>query len=158
MDLQDLTSEIKKVAESFLKDNSHFVVDVIVSLRNNPKKLLVILDGDKGISIEDCAELSRNLSNALDESNLVDGAFILEVSTPGLDQPLKNRRQYVKNVGRNIKVKTKVNTVEEGKLSQVLENSIELLQQIGTGKKKEEKSVEISFEDIDKTFVLVSFK
>jgi ribosome maturation factor RimP len=146
------------VAESFLKDNSHFVVDVIVSLRNNPKKLLVILDGDKGISIEDCAELSRNLSNALDESNLVDGAFILEVSTPGLDQPLKNRRQYVKNVGRNIKVKTKVNTVEEGKLSQVLENSIELLQQIGTGKKKEEKSVEISFEDIDKTFVLVSFK
>lgn len=157
MDLQDLSSEIKKVAESFLKDESHFVVDVIVSLRNNPKKLLVILDGDKGISIDDCAELSRNLSNSLDETNLVDGAFVLEVSTPGLDQPLKNRRQYVKNIGRNVKVKTKVNTVE-GKLSQVLENSIELLQQIGTGKKKEEKAFEVAFEDIEKTFVLVSFK
>src|SRR5688572_9651312 len=147
----ELTDEIKKLAESLLKDDSHFVVDVIVSLRNNPKKLLVILDGDKGISIDDCAELSRNLSDALDETNLVDGALVLEVSTPGLDQPLKNRRQYVKNVGRSVKVKTKVNTVEEGKLSQVLENSIELLQQIGTGKKKEEKSVEIFFEDIDKT-------
>lgn len=154
----ELMDEIKKLAETHLKDAGHFVVEVIVSLRNNPKKLLVILDGDKGISIDDCAELSRNLSDALDESNLVDGAFVLEVSTPGLDQPLKNRRQYVKNVGRNVKVKTKVNTTVEGKLSQVLENTIELLQQVGTGKKKEEKSVEISFEDIDKTFVLVSFK
>ena len=157
MDLQDLSSEIKKVAEPLLTDASHFVVDVIVSLRNNPKRLLVILDGDKGISIDDCAELSRNLSNALDETNLVEGAFVLEVSTPGLDQPLKNRRQYVKNVGRNVRVKTKVNTVE-GKLSQVHENSIELLQQIGTGKKKEEKALEVAFEDIEKTFVLVSFK
>ncbi len=157
MDLQDYTGEIKKLAESHLKDVSHFVVDVIVSLRNNPKKLLVILDGDNGISIDDCAELSRNLSNALDENSLIDGAFVLEVSTPGLDQPLKNRRQYVKNVGRIVKVKTKIETLE-GKLSHVHENKIELLQQIGSGKKKEEKSVEISFEDIDKTFVLVSFK
>ncbi len=153
----ELAEEIKKLAESHLKDDSHFVVDVITSLRNNPKKLLVILDGDKGVNIDDCAELSRELSTALDETNLVEGAFVLEVSTPGLDQPLKNRRQYVKNIGRNVKVKTKVNSVE-GKLSQVLENKIELLQQVGTGKKKEEKAVEISFEDIDKTFVLVSFK
>lgn len=153
----ELTDEIKKLAETHLKDASHFVVDVIVSLRNNPKKLLVILDGDKGISIDDCAELSRNLSNALDETTLVDGAFVLEVSTPGLDQPLKDRRQYVKNVGRNVKVKTKVNSVE-GKLSNVTENTIEIIQTIGTGKKKEEKAIEVAFEDIEKTFVLVSFK
>ncbi len=153
----ELTDEIKKLAESHLKDESHFVVDVITSLRNNPKKLLVILDGDKGINIDNCAELSRNLSEALDTTNLVDGAFVLEVSTPGLDQPLKNKRQYVKNVGRTVRVKTKDKTVE-GKLSGVHENRIELLQQVGSGKKREEKTVGISFEDIDKTFVLVSFK
>lgn len=157
MDLQDLTHEIKKLAESLLKDKSHFVVDAIVSLRNNPKKLLVILDGDKGINIDDCAELSRALSDALDESNLVDGAFILEVSTPGLDQPLKTKRQYEKNVGRNVRVKLKDKTVE-GKLSAVRENKIEVLQQVGSGKKKEETAVEIPMEEIDKTFVLVSFK
>jgi ribosome maturation factor RimP len=157
MDLQDLTGEIKELAESLLADESHFVVDVISSFRSNPKKLLVILDGDKGITIDDCAEVSRKLSDALDKNNLVDGAFLLEVSTPGLDQPLKNKRQYVKNIGRNIKVKTKVSTVE-GKLSNVGENAIELLQQTGTGKKKEEKAVEIAFSDIEKTFVLVSFK
>jgi ribosome maturation factor RimP len=157
MELQDLTAEIRKMAESHLKDASHFVVDVIVSLRNNPKKLLVILDGDKGISIDDCAELSRELSQQLDETNLIDGAFTLEVSTPGLDQPLKNRRQYVKNIGRKVKVKTKEKTVE-GKLHAVHETTLELLQQEGSGKKKEEKSVEVSFNDIEKTFVLVSFK
>lgn len=157
MELQDLIGKIKEVAESHLQDESHFVVDVIASLRNNPKKLLVILDGDKGITIDDCAELSRKLSEALDETVLVDGAFVLEVSTPGLDQPLKTRRQYVKNIGRNVKVKTKDKTVE-GKLSAVHESNIELFQQIGSGKKKEEKLVEVSFEEIDKTFVLVSFK
>lgn len=157
MDLQDLSHEIKKLAESFLKDESHFVVDVIVSLRNNPKKLLVILDGDKGINIDDCAELSRELSDGLDTSNLVEGAFILEVSTPGLDQPLKTKRQYEKNVGRNVRVKLKDKTVE-GKLSAVRENKIEVLQQVGSGKKKEEVAVEIPLEEIDKTFVLVSFK
>ena len=157
MDLQDKIEEIKKLAESFLKDESHFIVDVICSFRNNPKKLLVILDGDKGINIDDCAELSRELSAALDTSNLIDGAFVLEVSTPGLDQPLKTKRQYEKNVGRNVKVKLKDKTVE-GKLSAIRENKIEILQLTGTGKKKEEVAVEIPLEEIDKTFVLVSFK
>ena len=157
MELQDLTGQIKKVAESLLLDESHFVVDVITSLRNNPKKLMVILDGDKGITIDDCAELSRKVSDALDETALVDGAFILEVSTPGLDQPLKIKRQYVKNIGRNVRVKTK-DKIVEGKLSAVRESNIELFQQVGGGKKKEEKLVEVSFEEIDKTFVLVSFK
>jgi ribosome maturation factor RimP len=157
MDLQDLTGKIKELAEAQLTDASHFVVDVIASFKNNPKKLLVILDGDKGITIDDCAEVSRKLSDELDKSNLVDGAFLLEVSTPGLDQPLKNRRQYVKNVGRNIKVKTKIGAVE-GKLSNVLEDAIEVIQETGTGKKKVEKAVEIAFSDIERTFVLVSFK
>ena len=157
MDLQDSSAEIKKLAESFLKDKSHFVVDVITSQRSNPKKLLVILDGDQGINIDDCAEVSRELSAALDTSNLVQGAFVLEVSTPGLDQPLKTTRQYVKNVGRNVKVKLKDRTVE-GKLSAVRESGIEIIQQTGSGKKKEEKSVEIPMAEIEKTFVLVSFK
>ena len=116
-----------------------------------------MVDGDKGISIDDCAELSRELSKVLDESNLIPDAFVLEVSTPGLDQPLKSKRQYVKNIGRNVRVKTKEKTVD-GKLITVEDEKIEILQQVGIGKKKEEKRIEISFKDLDKTFVLVSFK
>jgi ribosome maturation factor RimP len=157
MDLQDLTSRIKEMAASLLKDEAHFVVDVIASFKGNPKKLLVILDGDQGIGIDDCAELSRELSKALDETNLIDGAFMLEVSTPGVDQPLKNKRQYVKNIGRKVRVKV-ADKAEEGKLVAVHDDRIEILQETGSGKKKEEKVIEIPFEIIDKTIVLISFK
>jgi ribosome maturation factor RimP len=153
----ELLEEIRVLAEKQLKDEGHFVVDVIASMRQHPKKLIVILDGDNGISIDDCAELSRELSVVLDESNLVSEAFVLEVSTPGLDQPLKTRRQYVKNTGRSVKVKTKEKTIA-GKLAAVHENEIEILEQTGAGKKREEKLVVIPFEQIEKTFVLVSLK
>lgn len=157
MDLQDLTTEIKKLAQALLKDEAHFIVDVVASFKGNPGKVLVIVDGDKGIGIDDCADLSRELSKALDETNLIAGAFNLEVSTPGLDQPLKSNRQYVKNIGRNVRVRMAEKT-EEGKLTAVNDNSIQLIQTVGSGKKKEEKIVEIPFDRIDKTIVLVSFK
>lgn len=157
MDLQRLTSEIRTLAEGQLKDESHFVVDVVASFKGNPGKLLITVDGDKGIGIDDCAELSRDLSKALDETNLIEGAFMLEVSTPGLDQPLKSKRQYVKNIGRSIRVRH-ADQVEEGKLTAVHDDRIEIVQQVGSGKKKEEKTVEIPFDKIDKTIVLVSFK
>jgi ribosome maturation factor RimP len=74
-----------------------------------------------------------------------------------VDQPLKNKRQYVKNIGRSVRVRTKESTVE-GKLDAVDEEKIKLLQQSGKGKNKEEKGIEILFKDIEKTLVLVSFK
>lgn len=145
------------MAESLLRDQAHFIVDVIASFKGAVGKVLVIVDGDAGIGIDDCADLSRDLSKALDDSNLISGAFNLEVSTPGLDQPLKLKRQYVKNIGRNVRVRQAEQT-DEGKLTAVDENSIRLTQLIGSGKKKEEKTIEIPFDKIDKTIVLVSFK
>lgn len=145
------------MAESLLKDESHFIVDVIASFKGSVGKVLVIVDGDKGIGIDDCADLSRDLSKQLDDTNLIAGAFNLEVSTPGLDQPLKSKRQYVKNIGRNVRVRL-ADKLEEGKLTTVTDNSIQLTQETGSGKKKEEKTIEIPFDKIEKTIVLVSFK
>jgi ribosome maturation factor RimP len=82
---------------------------------------------------------------------------MLEVSTPGVDQPLKLKRQYHKNIGRKLKVTTGQHILE-GKLVDVGEEKIKLEQEFGEGKKKETKSIEIPFSEIDKTFVLVSFK
>ena len=157
MNSQDLVSEIRKMAETQLKDEGHFIIDVVTSFKKNPGKVLVTVDGDKGIGIDDCAELSRDLSKALDETNLIPGAFNLEVSTPGLDQPLKSKRQYVKNIGRNVRVRMTDKT-EEGKLTTVSDTGIQLTQTVGSGKKKEEATIEIPFDKIDKTIVLVSFK
>lgn len=134
-----------------------FVVDVIVTAKNGPGKVLVLVDGDEGISIDDCAEISRQLSKLLDESQLINDKYMLEVSTPGVDQPLKLKRQYKKHIGRTLKIKTAENLVD-GKLIAVDEDKITLNQEVGTGKKKETVTLDIPFDQIEKTFVVVSFK
>jgi ribosome maturation factor RimP len=153
----DLREEIKKLAEAALTNTSQFVVDVVVSSRKGPKKVLVVLDGDNGVTIDDCANISREVSKSLDEMALPDESLTLEVSTPGLDQPLLLKRQYKKNIGRGLKVKLH-DKIEEGKLTEATEEKIVLLQETGSGKKKEERTLEIQFSEIEKAFVLVSFK
>jgi ribosome maturation factor RimP len=119
---------------------------------------MIIIDGDQGVTIDDCAELSRKLSKEFDDrAYFGEDNYLLEVSTPGLDHPLKLKRQYFKNTGRNVKVVRKENTTE-GKLKEVTDEKIILVQETGTGKKKETKEIEIPFSEIEKTFVTVSFK
>ncbi|SKC75496.1 ribosome maturation factor RimP [Ohtaekwangia koreensis] len=153
----DIVAEIRRIAESELTDQSQFIVDVIVSSKQGPRKILVLLDSDNGIKIDECADLSRALSNVLDEVTWLEDSYLLEVSTPGLDHPLKLKRQYHKNIGRRLKVKV-LEKIEEGKLVAVADEMITLEQEIGTGKKKEIKTIGIPFTDIEKAFVLVSFK
>jgi ribosome maturation factor RimP len=94
----------------------------------------------------------------LDERNLIGDNYLLEVSTPGVDQPLKLKRQYNKHVGRSLRIKLQDGTQVEGKLAELKEEEIILHQEIGSGKKKEMKTVTVPFVTVDKTFVLVSFK
>src|SRR5277367_6841240 len=135
----DLKEKIKELAETALANPAHFLVEVVVS-KHKPWKFTVIVDGDQGITIDGCAALSRTLNESL-ESEISD-PYTLEVSTPGLDHPLKLKRQYIKNIGRGLKVVKKI----------VIEA------EIGRGKKIEMKSIEIPFTEIEKTFVTVSFK
>lgn len=151
----DLAAEVRTLAEGHLAPGQ-FLVDVWVSSGKGPKKIVVTADGDEGFSIDDCAELSRRLLKSLDERGLGGSEFTLEVSTPGLDQPLKIKRQYYKNIGRRLKVKLPEGTVE-GRLTEVTEEKIILARETGSGKKKEIQQMEIPFPKIEKAFVLVSF-
>jgi len=153
----DIAGEIRHLAESKLTDPAHFIVDVVISSKRGPTKILIVLDGDQGVGIDHCAFLSRELSKALDEVSYLEESYTLEVTTPGLDQPLKLIRQYAKNVGRKLKVKLKDTTLE-GTLSGTNSEKILLSQETGAGKKKETKTLEIPFSEIEKAFVIVSFK
>jgi ribosome maturation factor RimP len=152
----DLAAEIRKIAEEKLTEGQ-FLVEVLVTARKGPKKVMVIVDADQGYTIDDCADMSRHVSKVLDERNLIEDNYNLEVTTPGVDFPLKFGRQYRKNIGRLLRVKTGESTME-GKLTLATDDSIVLEQEIGSGKKKETKSVVIPITEIDKAFVLVSFK
>lgn len=154
----DLAGEIRKLAEKNLSPEK-FVVDVAISGKKQPKRVVVVVDGDNGISIDDCAELSRTLSKDLDDRDLfAEEHYLLEVTTPGLDQPLKLKRQYFKNIGRDLKVVMKSSSTATGKLKAVTDEKLVLEHQTGTGRKKELREMEVPFADIDKAFVLISFK
>src|SRR5688572_24738994 len=102
----EFIEELKKIITGKLTDPSQFLVDVIAKGQKSSKKVLIVIDGDKGVTIDDCANLSRELSKAFDDAQLFDDSYMLEVSTPGLDHPLKLQRQYNKNIGRRVKVAT----------------------------------------------------
>jgi ribosome maturation factor RimP len=152
----DLVSEIRRIAEEKLSP-AQFLVDVVITAKKGPKKVLLVVDGDAGITIDECAELSRHLAKALDEGNLIEDNYLLEVTSPGVDQPLSLKRQYQKNIGRTLKVKTADQQLE-GRLTDVRDDRIVLEQQVGTGKKTEIITTEIDLNNIQKAFVQVSFK
>jgi ribosome maturation factor RimP len=150
--------EIRQLAESSLEDETQFIVDVkLTAGRGATPRLLVVVDGDNGVSIDSCASISRKLSKALDDAGMLDEQYVLEVSSPGLDQPLRGERQYRKNVGRRLRVTTEGRT-EEGLLERVTSEGILLSGSTGKGKKAETWSREIPFSAIRKAIVLVSFK
>ncbi len=95
----------------------YFLVDLRIKPINNIK---VFLDGDSGITIEKCVQVNRKLYKKLEEAALFpEGDFSLEVSSAGLDEPLKSLRQYKKNIGRPVEVQLLDGTQKEGVLTGV---------------------------------------
>lgn len=152
----DIRSKLIDLVTENLKEG-HFLVDVVASSKQL-SKITVIIDGDQGITIDDCGKLSRELSAKLDEMNFGPSHYLLQVSTPGLDHPLKLKRQFTKNIGRQLKVHRKDQTLLTGKLIESDETKIVLREEIKDGKKIVEKEAVIAFEEIEKAFVMVSFK
>jgi len=133
-----------------------FLLDVMVKGHDNAKKILILLDGDNGLSIDDCSGISRKVAAVLDETNAVKGKYTLEVSSPGVDTPLKFPRQYSKNIGRKLKLQFEGNELQCELLS-VSENGIVLNSEKKIKNKIDLCEVEIPFEKIEKAKVLVSF-
>ena len=132
-----------------------FLVETRIEPTNNIK---VYIDGDQGISIEKLVYYNRKLYKEIEESALYpDGNFSLEVSSPGLDEPLKMRRQYLKNVGRFVEVVDLEGGKKEGKLLEVRENELLLEEIRGKGKKMETLQHVVPFEQIKATKIQIKF-
>ena len=132
-----------------------FLVEVKVIPGNNIK---VFLDADNGITIEKCIKINRALYNQIEESELFpNGDFSLEVSSPGVEEPLKLHRQYKKNIGRTVEVTMNDGTKKEGKLTTVNDDEIIIEEKTGQDKKTVIKTTNILFNQIKYTKVLVTF-
>jgi ribosome maturation factor RimP len=139
----------------------------IVDIKMLPsRKLIILMDGDAGIGIADCAAISRFVGFKLEEDNVIEEAYNLEVSSPGIDTPLTLIRQYSKNIGRELSIKMTDGTLREGKLLSVEEDSIvinELIKAVRKtagekGKKAEVIESTIPLNQIAETKVVISFK
>ena len=142
--------------EALLENNSLFIVD-LKFLDNN--KINIIIDGDKGVNLSECIRISRYIEGNLDRE---EEDYSLEVSSPDIADPIKNIRQYTKNIGRILKVKTEAKKFE-GTLAAIDEQSIFLEwkarepKPIGKGKVTVQKKATIAFEDIKETKVKILF-
>jgi len=136
-------------------ESLYFLVEVRIKPTNNVK---VFLDGDQGISIEKCVQVNRALYKQLEESGLFPGDdFSLEVSSPGLDEPLKLLRQYKKNIGRQVEILLQDGVKREGRLLEVSEDGIVVEETKGKNKKKEVISHALLFDNIKTTKIQVVF-
>ncbi|MBP6672851.1 MAG: ribosome maturation factor RimP [Bacteroidetes bacterium] len=108
--------------------SNSYIVEIILRGERSSKVIEVYVDSDNGITLDECSQISRVLSEKLDEADLITGRYRLDVSSPGLDRPLKLLRQYAKNIGRTCKIKytgeEKKKFVIEGKLDSVSEQTI----------------------------------
>ncbi len=142
--------------EGLQEKPSIFLIDLTIT---DSYKIIVTLDGDKGVQLQDCIDISRIIENNLDRE---EQDFSLEVASVGVGSPLKMVRQYIKNIGRTLIVKLATETIE-AELVEVTDNFITLSWQarepkkIGKGKETVQKRQEIPYSEIKQAVVTVTF-
>ncbi len=145
---------VEKLIGPLLKDDI-FLVSIKIKPTNNFK---IYLDADNGLGIEKCIKINRALYKIMEEMGMYpDGDFSLEVSSPGLDEPLKLLRQYKKNIGREVEIIKNDETKKEGKLAAVSDEKVTMEYTEGKAKKAVLVTEEIFFSDIKQTKIQIKF-
>ena len=145
---------VKRILLTLLFDDIFFV-DMKVKPTNNIK---IFLDADSGLGIEKCIKINRRLYRQVEEMGFYpEGDFSLEVSSPGIDEPLKMLRQYVKNIGRTVEVTLNDETIKEGVLLEANEEGIIIEFSEGKNKKAVNTKLPVLFTDIKQTVVQIKF-
>ena len=152
--------QIRKLAEKGL-ETLEYADCFITEIKVVGNKIEVFLDSDEGISFLKCRKVSREIEAVIDEKEWWGGKYTLDVSSAGIGRPLVSRRQYPKNIGRKIEVKTIGGEKVKGVLSIVAEEGIslsyEVIEREGKKKKKIEKIHPIKWDEIKESKIKASF-
>lgn len=142
-----------QIVELIAEQPDLFLVSVKSDAKNNIK---VFLDGDNGVTIDNCAKLNRKLYKIIEATEgFEDGNFSLEVSSPGLDEPLHSFRQYRKNIGRPVEIVLADGTPKEGVLKEAQEEKIVIEYTTGKGKKQQTHTEELPMGNIKSTKIKI---
>lgn len=154
----EFREKIESLIGEFLKEREDlFLIDLRFSAADD---ITVILDGDHGVSVQDCLDASRAIEFNMDRE---EHDFSLQVMSAGLSEPLKSERQFRKNIGRELDVLLADDTRVEGELLTLDEKSITLVlryrkpKEVGKGKVDVVEEREIPYSEIKKALVTVKF-
>ena len=143
------------LSEILDKNSSLFLIELRIGIDNT---INIILDGDNGVTLNDCIKVSRFIEQRLDRD---DENISLEVTSSGVGNPLKNSRQFLKNIGRKLKVELTNGSSLQGLLDAADDFGFTLKwkqrepKPIGKGKITVEKKEKLSYHEVNKTIVLV---
>ncbi len=149
--------EIESLVNSLIAEEPELF---LVSLRSKPtNNIKVYLDGDNGLPIEKCVYLNRRLYKLIEEKHMFpEDDFSLEVSSPGVDEPLKSLRQYKKNIGRIVEIVFLDDIKKTGQLTKVADGDIIIEETTGKGKKAVTEQIVIPVSNIKTATVQINFK
>jgi ribosome maturation factor RimP len=136
---QKLTDLIEEIISDFPE---LFLIELLISGTDGNQRVLVLIDSESGLSIESCSMVSRKLSIKIEELELIEGKYNLEVSSPGIDRPLSKLRQYQKNIGRRLQIESLEGKTFDGILKSIVD----------------EKKIVVSLGDTDETMLLEEIK
>src|SRR5690606_29363964 len=153
-----LKEKVQQLLDDAFDQQTHlYLVALDIDESNNIK---ITIDGDQGVSVQDCVNISRAVEHNIDRETV---DFSLEVGSAGATSPLVLPRQYKKNIGRTLQIKTTDNAKLEGVLDQVSDNAITISwsvrepKEIGKGKVTVQKTQEIPLQEIKESKVKIIF-
>lgn len=145
---------IKDIARSIVDSLGYKLIDIEYLAGGKGARLRIFIDKEGGVTLDDCEKASRYIGYALDVEDPIPTSYILEVSSPGLDRPLKRLSDYERYKGRLVKIKTKApignQMVFIGRLSGILDQTVEI-------KLDGEKDLTISLDNIRSARLEVEF-
>ncbi|MGR8007937.1 ribosome maturation factor RimP [Streptomyces hypolithicus] len=130
--------------------------DIEVSRAGRRRMLRIVVDSDEGVELDTCAELSRTVSEKLDETDAMgEGEYVLEVSSPGADRPLSEHRHYVRNTGRLARLQLHDGTELVARILTVDDEGLDL--EVPGVKGRKPSARRVAFSDIAKARVEIEF-
>ena len=148
-----LQASLTELLTPAVENAGFFLEQVLISNPGNHQILTCVVDGPKPLNLDEVTVVSRLISDLLDETDLIDGAFTLEVTSPGVDRPLTQRRHWEKNVTRLIAMVMNDGTLLTGRLTELREDDATFVENI----KGRMKTHTIVLADIKKAQVEVEF-
>lgn len=155
MNLRELKELIKKLAEDVCESEGFELVDLELHPGSKGLVITIFIDKEGGVTVKDCETFSRSVEALLDVEDPIKCSYTLQISSPGLDRPLKTKRDFSRNLGRQVKVTTKEKIADKtffiGKVVDVGDDWIrlEVHSAKGRGHKKKERG-ELLFIPLDK--------